>query len=922
MRRINLNTLLVLLLLVGITPILAVAIWAVYRTSETSREASITKLGDTVVPLRNVVEAELQRATSIASRLALIAYGDGTLRDEGPLNRVYLEPNGELASFGAGTTIELVRSGLDAIPRSGFSQKGIPYETIRRSYASGTAQISNLYSNLPNGPPKIAIVVPGPMTMEGRWFVALLLPPERLISLLKGEGEHNSSILIAVTDGAGRLVARSVDAAEFVGKQVPDWKKLTDTNSDRGVFEGRSFNGGVIVFAFDTLRLTPGWKIVVGEPYNAFMLRAYQPIVDLVIGALIALLVAVIACAFLSSYILRSLNAVTRFADAVASGQRGNVELGESRVAEFHALGRNMELSQTRILERTNELITSERRYRTLANVGALVFWTQTASGRAKSVTGWKELTGGKERDALGTGWMAHVHPDDLAGLSGDWLNSVRSVGHFDVEFRVKAIDGSWKWVRSRGGLVDGLDGKQEWVGVLEDVDARRKAQDRLAHMAIHDPLTGLGNRTKLMTALTTLEREKSPADILFLDLDRFKQINDTLGHSVGDALLRSASTRLSQELSPADTIARLGGDEFAIVTRVGTGEVLAAELIERLAEPFQVLGYSITIGTSIGIAKLAGGSAEAALREADLALNAAKAEGRGTFRCYKEHMYAKATARSRVEAELRLAVDRRELEVYYQPLVNPVSRKLSGFEALLRWNHPQRGVLPPSEFIDLAEEVGLIVPIGSQVLIDACKQAAVWPGALKIAVNVSAAQLQSGRLIESVKHALEVSGLEPSRLELEISENAVMENLQSAMAALLQLKLIGCSIAMDDFGSGGSSLAYLGSFPFSRIKIDKSFVLNLGGGPENGAIVKAVTSICSTLGITSTGEGVETEEQLEFLKAAHCSEVQGYLFGKATRAVDLPKLIASLDIDVAHSGSRKRRAAPSARTARAVAAE
>jgi diguanylate cyclase (GGDEF)-like protein len=439
------------------------------------------------------------------------------------------------------------------------------------------------------------------------------------------------------------------------------------------------------------------------------------------------------------------------------------------------------------------------------------------------------------------------------------------------------------------------------WVGTHEDITERRSAEQKIAFLARHDGLTGLPNRGLLLErigqALAEARRGAMFA-VLFLDLDRFKSVNDTLGHQVGDDLLRGVAARLLASVRELDTVARIGGDEFVIlqhgVKAPEDASRLALRILAAFREPHRLRGNELVAATSIGIALSThdGDTAEGLVKNADLALYIAKGEGRGTFRFFEPEMDAKAQNRHALELDLRNAISRGEFEVYYQPIVNLASGRVAGLEALLRWNHPTRGMVGPADFIPVAEECGLIVPIGAFVLGQACAQAAVWPSELRVSVNMSAVQFRVGNLGESVREALAQSGLSPDRLELEITETLLLQNNQATVAALHHLRGLGVAIAMDDFGVGYSSLSYLRSFPFDRIKIDRSFVSDLSKRNDCLFIIRAIVGLCRNLGIATTVEGVETAEQLAILRAEGCTEAQGYLFGRPEPVARLAGLL------------------------------
>jgi diguanylate cyclase (GGDEF)-like protein len=439
-------------------------------------------------------------------------------------------------------------------------------------------------------------------------------------------------------------------------------------------------------------------------------------------------------------------------------------------------------------------------------------------------------------------------------------------------------------------------------VTIHMDVTEKRNSEKQIAFLAHHDALTGLANRVQLREhiekTLGYVERG-GKASILCLDLDNFKIINDTLGHSVGDALLCAVAKRLRDLVGDKDLTSRTGGDEFSIVQSsteqpMEAAAALAARIVEALSVPFELGDHHVVIGASVGVAIAPddGDNADQLLKNADMALYRAKEEGRARFHFFEPEMDIKAQARRTLELDLRSAVAAGEFDVFYQPVVNLAENRITGFEALLRWNHPTRGKVPPSEFIPLAEETGLIVAIGEWVVRQACAEAMRWPSELRVAVNVSPVQFRTKTLVSAVVSALAASGLRPDLLELEITESVLMANNDATLAALHQLRGLGVRISMDDFGTGYSSLSYLHSFPFDKIKIDQSFVRDLTERPDSIAIIRAVAGLGHSFGVTTTAEGVETQDQLDKMREEGCSEVQGYFYSRPVPASEIAQLL------------------------------
>jgi diguanylate cyclase (GGDEF)-like protein/PAS domain S-box-containing protein len=435
------------------------------------------------------------------------------------------------------------------------------------------------------------------------------------------------------------------------------------------------------------------------------------------------------------------------------------------------------------------------------------------------------------------------------------------------------------------------------------DITERKEAEARIAHMAHHDALTDLPNRVlfrqRMADALAQRCRTGSLVGALCIDLDNFKLVNDTLGHPIGDRLLEDVAERIERVIRQRDTAARLGGDEFAVlVPELKSPQelaVLAQRLIEIVSEPYLVEGHLVTVGTTIGIAVAPtdGEDADRLLRNADLALYRAKADGKSTFRFFEPEMDAQAQARRQLEIDLRAALSAEELEVHYQPLVDLVSHDVVGFEALLRWRHATRGYIPPSEFIPLAEETGLITPLGNFVLTRACEDATEWPSHIKLAVNLSPMQFRVGNVFATVSEALKATGLEPQRLDLEITESVLLDRTDQVIAHLHALRALGVRISMDDFGTGYSSLSYLRAFPFDKIKIDRSFVRDLPGNRHTLAIVRAILGLASGLDMKVVAEGIETQADLTCLAAEGCREGQGFFFSEARPRDEVMKLLA-----------------------------
>ena len=492
--------------------------------------------------------------------------------------------------------------------------------------------------------------------------------------------------------------------------------------------------------------------------------------------------------------------------------------------------------------------------------------------------------------------WYARIHPDDVAHVRAEVERHLGGASpSLDVEYRARHETLGWRWMLVRGLAVRDAPGHAtRMAGSVTDITARKDVEAQLAHGALHDPLTGLPNRAlfhdRLAHALERGARRAGPAAVLLIDLDRFKVINDSLGHPAGDRVLITVAQRLEACLRPGDTVARLGGDEFAMLLEGLHAPAEAIQVAERLQEglraPIDIGGREVYTSASIGIAMTKAGTTPAdVLRDADTAMYRAKAQGKARSALFDDAMHARAMVLLQLESDLRRAVERGELEVHYQPVIRLADGSLRGLEALLRWTHPRRGPIAPERFVPLAEETGLIVPIGTWALEQAARQAAYWlargvlPADSTVAVNVSGRQLAHDDLADIVEGILRRTRLAPDRLQLELTETALIENDGHAASSLARLRALHVRLSLDDFGTGYSSLAYLQRFPVDCIKIDKSFVARLEETPR---FVAGLTALATHLGMETVAEGVETRAQAQRLAALHCGSAQGWLYAEA----------------------------------------
>ncbi|KYH00972.1 EAL domain-containing protein [Bradyrhizobium sp. DOA1] len=581
-----------------------------------------------------------------------------------------------------------------------------------------------------------------------------------------------------------------------------------------------------------------------------------------------------------------------------AAGQVDVVRLGELVSAVYEASDRDRQRmiearAHTQGVVERDLLRTQEFLDTIVENVPIAVFAKCAKSSRYILLNRAGEDYYGMPREQMLGRTPEEIFPADVARVVNEQDRRVVASGmpmFLEEHLLEVGVKGRGRVVNSRKMLIKDSDGEPQYlVGVIEDVTERIASQARISHLAHHDVLTDLPNRSAFNAALEErLERAQEASTsfaVLSLDLDRFKEVNDVFGHPVGDMLMRAAADRLAAEADGA-FVARIGGDEFMILMPDNVSRenvlALAERLVETIGNELEVDDYLSHVGLSVGIAFYPDDGVNAAtlLANADSALYRAKREGRGRVRFFESEMDQELRDRRLLLHDLRRALEQNELLVYFQPQAR-IEGEVIGFEALLRWNHPTRGFVPPDQFIPLAEENGLIIQIGEWILREACREAASWQRPLQVAVNLSPVQFQAGDLEGSIQRILLETGLAPTRLEVEITEGVLIGDFNGALDLLRRLKALGIRIAMDDFGTGYSSLSYLQSFPFDKIKIDRSFISNLEATPQSGEIVRAVLSLARALNIPVIAEGVETEAQRAFLTREACEEMQGHLVGR-----------------------------------------
>ena len=925
------------LVLVVALPAILLAGWFAWYGIRSDHDVALLRLEEAAEGLSRGFEQEIEGAVNGLSGLASLADIDTI---EPALIGLVLSR----LKLSAEDGVEVIRARREWLPAGAaagvLAPIGVPAEVIDRALDSGLPAVSNLFELGTRRRPYLAIVVPGadesrgairsvaPITSSapadavlGDAFVALRIEPAQLFRSM--ERSRRGTVLAALVDGNGRILVRSRAQEQFIGKRVPDWDRLVAIPGRRGAFQAKVFErDSDVMFGFRRVDDTPGWAVVVGEPADLYRPVWQRPVQSAVIASLLVLALAFPLAAWLARHVLRTVKSLAGQAERVALGPEEAfrpAQVEPSPIREFErlrlALARADDALQERLAaERRSAraLAESEMRYRTLAETGALVMWRCDPDGHLIEVNGWAELTGREAAEQGSTvyDWYELIDAEDRAEVRMAWQRARTRGTQVDAEFRLREADRG-RWVRARGAPIRAGDGDGlivEWVGVLEDIDERRKAQGRVAHMTLHDHLTGLPNRAVLAQRLDVAIAERlsgasrSGLAVLFIDIDQLKLINDSMGHDFGDDLLCEVSRRLVAQLGPDDTLSRISGDEFvAVIVDAGDAaavEALARRLCEAVAAPMRLDGQDAGATVTMGIASYPGdgSSSDELLMHADAAMHQGKRAGRGRFERFAPWMNERAERRLAIESGLRRAIQRNELILYYQPKVSIGSGRIVGMEALLRWNHPHRGMIPPNEFIPFAEESGLIDELGMWVLNEACRQNRRWADSglitAPIAVNWSPQQLYRSGMVERVARVLAQTSLPAELLELELTETALATRPEEAARVLGQLSALGVAISIDDFGTGYSSLAYLRRLPLDKLKIDRAFIRELAANESDATIVQAVISMAHSLRMAVIAEGVETPAQLNRLRSMGCDEYQGYLCSRPVDAARFAEFV------------------------------
>ena len=682
-----------------------------------------------------------------------------------------------------------------------------------------------------------------------------------------------------------------------------------------------------------TERMSHSASDILSVETDNIMFDVYHVKEILVTTILVILVFSIMVAVRLIRSVTRPVNALVSATRKITSGEYGTLitykdksefgELADNFNVMSRAVHQGYEKIQQEITDRklAEEAVKkSEERYM-LAARGAndgLWDWDMKLNTIYFS-SRWKAMIGHDDNEISDSPeeWLGRIHSDDRLHLEAEMsAHIVGHTPHFKSEHRIKHKDGKYRWVLSRGQAIhDSAENSYRMAGSMTDITERKMAEEQLIFDALHDTLTGLPNRALFMDRLAhAVSRERRNKEYLFavcfLDMDRFKVLNDSLGHTVGDKLLITISERLEESLRPDDTVARLGGDEFALLLEdlKDRDEALqvAERIQEKLSQPFNLYGQEVFTSTSIGITFSETGydNPEHLLRDSDIAMYHAKAKGTSCYQIFDKDMYDTAVARLQLETDLRQAVNLNEFNLQYQPIISVETGRITGMEALIRWQHPKKGLISPGDFIPVSEETGLIVKLGEWVIDEACSQLAKWQKQfpsdppLTISVNIASKQLMPG-FVNHIERAIHHSGLTSNSLIIEVTETMIMENAEVVAPMLQQLKKMNVQLHIDDFGTGYSSLSYLHRFPVDVLKIDRSFVSRIGTNGDNLEVIKAITTLAHSLEMHVVAEGVETEEQVSQLKALNCEFMQGYYFSKPLDSKNFEELLQKCHLNL-----------------------
>ncbi len=746
------------------------------------------------------------------------------------------------------------------------------------------------------------------------------LPPEKLEAVVQDVNKLDASAAKCSTCHHDPVVAAQIrEVQDLIGTYQKSLSYYITASANHRRMEKLQMDAAAI--GSELLSRIENMSVRVGQKLDTATTQAMQKVRHARIILYLAMVVTPLLCIAVAVHLVRSVTAPIQELEtamrAIASGDlnhtipsRSGSQFGEL-ISHFNAMNDALRENYAELIREINErkqtaeaLKVSEERYSLAARAANDGLWDwDVLNNRVYYSYRWKSMMGYSEQE-IGDrleDWTSRIHPDDQEPVKAKIATHINGqLPHFEAEFRMRHKDGSYCWILSRGMAVRDDRGKvTRMAGSQTDITARKSAEAQLIHDAFHDMLTGLPNRALFMDRLehviaTSQRNAGLRYAVLFLDADRFKVINDSLGHSVGDILLVEIGRRLKRCLRPGDTVARIGGDEFAILLEDINGSENAAEVAERIlkefAHHFTVLRHEITTSLSIGIALNADRyeGAEQIVRDADIAMYLAKTRGRSCFEFFDSTMHASILDRIQLEADLRMAVEQRDgFVLHYQPIMDLAANRLTGFEALVRWEHPGRGLVYPLDFIPIAEETGLILPLSEWILAEAVRQLRHWQQQypadppLKMSMNVSSKQFLQAGFVDKVDTVLRDAGLSRGSLALEITESVLMEHPETAVAMIERLRGMGVQIHIDDFGTGYSSLSYLHNFPVDALKIDRSFIAKMNANKDNQEIVKTIVSLAQNLNLDVIAEGVEQDQQLSTVRDLDCQYCQGFLFSR-----------------------------------------
>ena len=768
---------------------------------------------------------------------------------------------------------------------------------------TGRAVLTMAYPAIGGGEVAAVVFASLDLSWLNRYLSESLLPPGSVLSVI---------------DRRGTVLARYPDPEFWVGENIADTPLAQEIlmHQQAAVTEARGMDAVPRLYAYTPLApaLTQGVYVYIGIPSAVAYAEPEHVLRRNLLGLGLVALLAIVAAWWGGAFLLRRaqpLLAATRRLAAGDLAARSGIDYGADEIGQvarsfdhmaeaLHARDQALRESQAK-LEKAQEV----------AHIGSWVFTPILAGGQltwSRETCRIFGLTEDRFDNRIET-FFAMVHPEDLEAVKEANRAALAGDKSYDIEHRIVRPDGSVHWVHEQADIVRDAAGEAvSMVGVVQDITERKTSEERIQYLAYYDALTGLPNRAlfmdRLQHAVIDADRRERLVGVMFLDVDRFKDVNDSLGHETGDQLLKAVAERLTVVVRKGDTVARLGGDEFTIIlagmAHVDDAAHVAQKVLEVFEQPFHVAQRELHMTASVGITLYPFDDSNFShlLRNADIAMYRAKEAGRNTYQFYTAEMTAKANERLALKNDLQRALRQHEFSLVYQPIVSLREGRILGVEALLRWRHPERGLIAPDQFIGLAEETGFIVALGEWVLHAACQQCVVWHRRgfpeLQMAVNLSARQFRQAHLADTVRTVLEQTGLDARRLELELTESVLLEHDETTAGSLRTLSNAGVSLVIDDFGIGYSSLSYLRRFPIRTLKIDRSFTRGIPTDPDSSAIAASIITLAHSLGMQVVAEGAETVEQLEFLRRQGCDAYQGFHFSKPLPPDDMERLLTT----------------------------